>query len=75
MAITVLFIAITAIKTGRIKAKKLKPVARVGLYVMFAYFILNIVGNFASDVTAERRIFIPLSVVFAMLSLRVAKEK
>jgi hypothetical protein len=53
-------------------ADKFKKVSAIGIWVVFAYFVLNAVGNFTSGVSAENFLFGPLTVVLALLSLRVA---
>ena len=70
-----LFLSVVAIKTGYLKADRLRRAAGIGMWVVFGYFILNTVGNFASAVWLENLIFGPLSIVLALLSLRVALER
>lgn len=75
LALMLAFMFVVAIKTGYVKATRLRKAAGIGMWVVFGYFILNSVGNFASAVSLENLIFGPLSIVLALLSLRVAVER
>ena len=44
-------------------------------WIIFAYSLLNIVGNFASGTLAEKLVFAPISIVVAFLVFRLAIEK
>ena len=75
LIITVLFLVIVSIKVGYIKADRLRRVADVGMWIVFAYFAMNIVSNLASGVSLEKLVFVPIWVILALLSLRVAVEQ
>ena len=72
LIIMLVFLAAVAMRLGYIKAGKLKKAAGVLTWIVFAYFVLNAVGNFASAVSLENLVFGPLSIVLALLSLRVS---
>ncbi len=74
LIITGIFLVIVGIKLGYIEAPRLKRAADLGMWIVFAYFAMNIIGNLTSEVSWERLIFIPLSAVVALLSLRVAAQ-
>ena len=69
------FSYIISIKSGYIKAENLTKTANVGIWLIFVYFVLNAMGNLASDVTLEKLVFAPITAFLALLSLRLAIEK
>jgi hypothetical protein len=70
-----LFALIVAAKIGYLKGRGLGQIARIGTWVVFGYFVLNILGNIASTSPAQRVLFAPVSVLLALLALRLAVEK
>jgi hypothetical protein len=72
LVVTLIFLGIVIMRSGYVIADKFKKVSAIGIWVVFAYFVLNAVGNFTSGVSAENFLFGPLTVVLALLSLRVA---
>ena len=72
LIIMLVFLTAVTMRLGYIKAGRLKKAAGVLTWIVFAYFVLNAVGNFASAVSLENLVFGPLSIVLALLSLRVA---
>ena len=75
VAVTLIFIFFTAVKTDYIKIVKLKILINIGTWLMFIYFILNIIGNLTSTVTLEKMIFTPVTIILALLTFRLAIEK
>ena len=75
LVVTVLFAAVVGAKVGFIGGTRFRGAARIGMWVMSGYFVLNVVGNLASTSGLERMIFTPVSVVVALLALRLAVEK
>jgi hypothetical protein len=75
LVITLLFAAIVAAKMGYILAGKFRALVAVGVWIVFAYMILNLVGNLASAVSFENLIFAPITLIMAFLALRLAIEK
>ena len=53
ITLTVIFVAIVAAKLKSLQAKKPNILIAIGMWVVFAYLILNTLGNFASGVRAE----------------------
>ena len=74
LIVTLLFAAIVAARIGYVGAPRLARVAQIGMWVVFVYFLLSILGNLASTSALERAIFTPISIVLAVLALRVAIE-
>jgi hypothetical protein len=58
-----------------LKSGESKKVINTSIWVIFAYLILNTVGNLASGVTAENLIFAPLTLAMVYCVLRLAIEK
>ena len=75
LILTMLFMLIVAASMDYILAGKFKTAARVGVWIIFAYLILNTVGNLASAVSFENLIFAPITLFLALLALRLAIEK
>jgi hypothetical protein len=75
LVVTVLFAAVVAAKAGFVGGDRVRRPARIGMWVMFAYFVLNVVGNLAFASGLERAIFTPVSVIVALLALRLAAGK
>jgi hypothetical protein len=75
LVINGLFLLITAIKLGYVTASKLNRAASIGMWITFAYFAMNTIGNLSSGVSWEKLLFAPLSIVLALLSLRVAAHR
>jgi hypothetical protein len=75
LVVTVLFAAVVAAKAGFIGSTRVRGPARIGVWIMFGYFVLNVIGNLASASGVERAIFTPISLVVALLALRLAVEK
>jgi hypothetical protein len=73
--VTFVFAIIIAAKMDYIQAGKFKKAAGIGIWVIFAYLILNTVGNLASGISAESLIFAPITLVLALCALRLAVEK
>ena len=72
VTVTVLFMLITAMRAGFLWPGRLRRTVKVAMWVVFVYFTLNIIGNVTSVSSAEKAIFIPVSVIMALLALRVA---
>jgi hypothetical protein len=72
LIVTLLFAAVVAAKAGYVEAPISSRAIGIGMWVVFGYFLLNIVGNLSSVSTMERALFTPLSVILALAALRVA---
>lgn len=72
LLVTLIFAAFIAAKGGLLRARALRRIGGVGVWIVFAYLILNCVGNLASPTPVERWILAPATVVLALLALRLA---
>ena len=75
LLVTLIFTIIIAAKMGYMKADRFKKAIEIGVWVIFAYLILNTVGNLASGAAAENLFFAPVTLVLAFFALRLAIEK
>lgn len=69
---TFLFGVITLLKLKNITKGKQSRIINMGVWIMFAYFTVNIIGNFLARSNEERLIFIPVSIILAILSFSLA---
>jgi len=75
LIVTVLFGFLTLMKIGLVFCDKAKIVVKIGIWLMCAYFVLNTIGNFSTGLSREGLIFGPVSLILALLTLRLALEK
>lgn len=75
LLVTAIFILIVAVKTGYFQAGKWSGVINVGVWLIFAYLLLNTLGNLASGISLEKLIFAPITIILALCALRLAIEK
>ena len=75
LLVTALFILIVATKLGYLQAGKLSGAVTVGLWLIFAYLLLNTLGNLASGISVEKLLFAPITILLALCALRLAIEK
>lgn len=75
LLVTLLFILIIAAKTGYIHADKLSGIVNIGVWLIFAYLLLNTLGNLASGVSFEKLVFAPITIILAFCALRLAIER
>lgn len=75
LLVTAVFILIVATKTGYFQAGKWSGVINVGVWLIFAYLLLNTLGNLASGISLEKLIFAPITIILALCALRLAIEK
>ena len=75
LAGTLLFMLIIASKTGYINAGDLSWAVNIGVWLTFAFLVLNTVGNLASGVSFENLVFAPITIILALCALRLAIEK
>jgi hypothetical protein len=73
--LTFIFILIISMKLGYLHANKYAKAVNFGVWLVFTYFTLNTIGNFASANITEKLIFAPLTIFMALLAFRVALEK
>jgi hypothetical protein len=75
IVMTLVFITVVVLKLRDLKAGKSRILVNVGIWVIFAYLLLNTVGNFASGVSFESMVFGPITIILAFCALRLAIEK
>ncbi len=75
LVVTFIFAIIIAAKLEYIKASRFKKSVNLGVWLIFAFLILNTLGNLASGVSFENLIFAPITLVLAFCALRLAIEK
>jgi hypothetical protein len=75
LLVTLLFMLIIAATIGYIKAGKLSSVINIGVWLVFAFLLLNTLGNLASGVSFENLIAAPITIILALCALRLAIEK
>lgn len=72
LVLTVLFTVAVALRIGYLDAPRLAVAVRVFMWFIFAYLLLNTLGNLASSSSMEKLIFTPLTLLAALLTLRLA---
>jgi hypothetical protein len=75
LVVTFIFAIIIAAKMDYIKAGGFTKAVNIGVWVIFAYLILNTLGNLASGVSFENLIFAPITLALAFCAFRLAIEK
>ena len=75
LAVTLLFALVVALKLRALGATEPRRPIDIGVWVIFGYFLLNTLGNLASVSSLEKAVFTPVSLVLALLSLRLAMTK
>jgi len=71
-AFVILFLIL--VKAKKLNFPKLAGIANVGMWVLFAVFVLNTVGNIIAKTTFEK-CFAVVTLILALLMLRMALEK
>ena len=72
LLVTALMAVIIAAKIGYIQAGRFKVAVNIGIWIVVAYLLLNMLGNLASGVSAENFIFAPITLILALFALRLA---
>jgi hypothetical protein len=75
LVVSLLFMLIIAAKLGYVRAGKLSGVVTIGVWLIFAYLVLNTLGNLASGISFERLLFAPITIMLALCAFRLAIEK
>lgn len=73
LAILSLFIGITILNTYY--PSKYSLLAKVGIWIVFAYLLLNTAGNLASETFIEKAVMAPVTLLMSLLSLGLAISK
>ncbi|HET9589121.1 MAG TPA: hypothetical protein VFO91_10065 [Anaerolineales bacterium] len=74
LAVTLLFMLIIAAKTGYIRSGRFAGLVMVGMWIFFAYLVVNTLGNLASGVSFENLVFAPITIILAFCAYRLAIE-
>jgi hypothetical protein len=69
--LTGVFLIITFHKMKLMGENRKSSINTIGLWLMLLFFILNTLGNLSSDITKEKLIFTPVTVLLSLLLLRV----
>lgn len=72
---TLLFMLIIAARAGYIRAGSLSWAVDIGVWLTFAFLVLNALGNLASPVPFEKLVAAPITIILALCALRLAVEK
>ena len=72
IGINLLMIAVVLFQSGMTRFKINQLYGKICLWLMFALFLLNTLGNLLSQNEMETLIFTPLTFILAILSLRMA---
>ena len=72
LLVTALMAVIIAAKIGYIQAGRFKVAVNIGIWIVVAYLLLNMLGNLTSGVSAESFIFAPITLILALFALRLA---
>lgn len=75
LVVTFIFAIVIAAKMDYIKAGSFTKAVNIGVWIIFAYLILNTLGNLASGVSFENLIFAPITLILAFCAFRLAIEK
>lgn len=75
LLVTLFFMLIIAAKVGYVQAGKLSGAVNIGVWLIFAFLLLNTLGNLASGVSFENLIAAPITIILALCALRLAIEK
>ncbi|MEP7134341.1 MAG: hypothetical protein ABI904_05365 [Chloroflexota bacterium] len=75
LVVTFIFAIVIAAKMDYIKAGRFTKAVNIGVWIIFAYLILNTLGNLASGVSFENLIFAPITLALAFCAFRLAIEK
>jgi hypothetical protein len=71
LILNVLFAIVVAAKIGYIDFDSLGRLIDILLWLIFAYLLLNTVGNLASRSSLEKFLFTPMTIAAALLVLRL----
>ncbi len=75
LLVTLLFGVIILMKLGLIFQGKSRKAVDLGVWIIFAYFVLNTIGNLSTGLSLESMIFSPVTIILSILVLRLALEK
>jgi hypothetical protein len=75
ITITLVFGLVISAKLGYVSAGKFARAVNILVWLVFAFLLLNTLGNLASGASAENFIFAPITLILAFCAFRLAVEK
>ena len=75
IVVTIIFAGIVTVKMRSLKSGTTSKLINLSMWIVFAYLVFNIIGNFSSGVRMETLFFGPLTILMAFCTLRLAIEK
>ena len=75
VVITLIMMAVVAIRGGLIQSKLHPTIIRYALWAMVGFFLLNAIGNLNSENQMEKNVFTPVTLVLSMLCLALVLQK
>jgi len=75
LVFNVLFALVVAAKIGYVEIGNFNRLINVLLWMIAAYLLLNTVGNLASSSSVETLLFTPVTILAALLVVRLAMER
>ena len=72
---SLIFLIVICAKLRQSINMKFRKVTNIAVWIIFGYFLFNIVGNLVSEVTLEKLIFTPITIILSLLLFRLAIEK
>lgn len=73
--VTLLFGWIIAARIGYVQVGRMARAVAIATWIVFAFFVLNTLGNLTSPNATERFVFAPVAIILALLALRLAMER
>lgn len=74
LAMLVGFGLIVSLRVGWIGGSRPNRAVRIATWLVFAYFLLNTLGNLMGQSGFERFVFAPLTLVLSLLMFRIARS-
>jgi hypothetical protein len=74
LTVQTICLLLTLIRAEYLRLERLANIAHIGMWVLFAIFALNTVGNMLAKTTFEKS-FTVITIILALFSLRLALEK
>lgn len=71
LVVTLIYGVIVAVRVGYLSLHRFKRTITALLWFMFAYLLFNTVGNLASSSSTERWVLTPVTILAALLVLRL----
>ena len=75
IVLNLVMLAVVAVYAGMLKVKVNPLLIRIAIWIMFALFLINTVGNIFSKNEMERIIFTPITLVLSIFCLRLATSQ